>query len=595
MKRKFQFPGGLILILFSLIAFQCQKNPTVDKPPVDPLAEKITASIKGRVIDENGKPVNNASVKAGTSTTATDINGYFRLDNVQLAKNASFVSVEKSGYLKGCRTFLATAGNINNIQIQLIPKTNRGSFQASAGGNIVIQNGSSVNFPANGIINTSNNSAYSGTVNVIGAHLDPLDPKLPLIMPGNLTGLTTNNEIKVLQTFGMIAVQLEGSNGEKLNLASGKTATITMPIPASMSASAPATIPLWFFDESTGLWKEEGSASKQGNNYVGTVSHFSFWNCDVPNNFVTLQLKLKDQNGQPAAGYRVELKNTSNNSTASGMTDSSGSVTGAIPPNVSLEMKIYNACNELVHTQTIGPFTTNTDMGVVTITVPVSGNITVSGTVKNCSLVNVTSGYADVIIDGSTYRTATNNGNFSITIQRCSNTATVAQIIGMDLQAGQQSTSMPVNVTSGNYAVGNVIACGVSTAQFINYIIGGNPFNFTAPADSFNTYRQNLTTVISSYPMVFDSINWKYTSFNIEGIAAPGTYPVNASNFVVLKGSYPAPGSWQYVLENTVTVTITEFGGTGQYIAGSFSGTMREWYTNAVVNGSCNFRVRRTF
>ena len=266
-----------VLLFFALLAsYQCQKTPQDAPQPIDPLAEKVTASIKGRVTDENNKPVNSASVVAGTTTGTTDINGFFELSNIQLAKNAGFVLVEKAGYLKGSRTIFTNSGIVNNVEIQLIPKTNRGNFAANAGGNIVIQSGTSVSFPASGVINATTNTAYTGTVNVIGAYLDPTDPKLSLIMPGNLVGLTTTNEQKVLQTFGMIAVELEGSSGEKLNLATGKTATITMAIPVSLQASAPATIPLWFFDETKGLWKEEGSATKQGNSYVGTVSHFFF-------------------------------------------------------------------------------------------------------------------------------------------------------------------------------------------------------------------------------------------------------------------------------------------------------------------------------
>jgi len=586
------------LLFFALLTnYQCQKNPQQDVPQtIDPLAEKVTASVKGRVTDENGKPVNNASVVSGGSTTTTDINGFFRFDNIQLAKNAGFVLVEKTGYLNGSRTIFANAGIINNIEIQLIPKTIRGNFSASAGGNVVIQNGSSVSLPAGGIINVATNSAYTGTVNVIGAYLDPTDPKLSLIMPGNLVGLTTTNEQKVLQTFGMIAIELEGSNGEKLNLASGKSATITMPIPASLLASSPATIPLWYFDETKGLWKEEGTATKQGTNYVGTVAHFSFWNCDVSNNFVALTVKLKDQNGQPASGYRIELKNTQNSSTAYAITDSAGSASGAVPPNVSLEMKVYNRCNTLVHSQTIGPFATNTDMGALTITIPAPASITVSGTVKKCDLSVVTSGYADVIIDSLYYRAAINNGIFSISIQRCSNAPTTAQVIATYIQANQQSTSTTLNITSGNYATGEIIACGVSTAQYINFIIGGNPQNFISPVDSFNTYRQSTTTNISANSRNFtDSIIWQYTSFNFSGIIAPGTYSLSNNTFIVTKGIYPAAGSREYNLDVATTITITEFGNTGQYIAGSFSGTMRERYTNVLVAGSCTFRVRRGF
>jgi hypothetical protein len=122
------------LVVFALVtSYQCQKTPQdLPQTPIDPLAEKVTASVKGRVTDENGKPVNNASVVSGGSTTTTDLNGFFRFDNIQLAKNAGFVLVEKTGYLKGCRTIFTNAGIINNIEIQLIPKTIRGNFSASA-------------------------------------------------------------------------------------------------------------------------------------------------------------------------------------------------------------------------------------------------------------------------------------------------------------------------------------------------------------------------------------------------------------------------------------------------------------------------------
>ena len=594
MKLTLRYTTYFLLFFIVLTNYQCQKNPQEIPGPIDPLAEKVTASIKGRVTDENSKPVNNASVVAGTNTTTTDINGFFVLNNIQLAKNAGFVLVEKTGYLKGCRTIFTNSGIVNNVEIQLIPKTILGNFTAAAGGNIVIQGGTSVSFPAAGIINASTNAAYTGTVNVIGAWLDPTDPKLPLIMPGNLVGLTTTNEQKVLQTFGMIAVELEGSGGEKLNLASGKTATITMAIPASLQTSAPATIPLWFFDETKGLWKEEGSAAKQGNSYVGTVSHFSFWNCDVPNNFINLKLTLKDQSGNPAIGYKVELKNTTNNSTAYGVTDAAGNVSGAVPPSVSIEMKVYNKCNSLVHTQTIGPFNSNTDLGLINITIPSPASITVSGTAVNCNSTPVTNGYTDVIVDGGIYRTSITNGNFSITIERCSNATTTAQVIATDVQNLQQSSASTLNVSAGNFSAGSISACGVSTLQFINFTIGTIVHNFTPPADSLIVYRQDTTTNIQAFPKVFtDSASWKYTSFNFSGIAAPGTYLLPSNSFIVTKGTQAPPLSWQYNLTASTTVTITEFGGPGQYIAGSFTAPMRESTTNVTVTGTCNFRVRR--
>lgn len=77
-------------------------------------------------------------------------------------------------------------------------------------------------------------------------------------MPGSLRGTRTDSPEVVLQSFGMVAVEITGANGEALQLANGKTASISFSIAPSLLSFAPARIPLWYFDENTGLWKEEG-------------------------------------------------------------------------------------------------------------------------------------------------------------------------------------------------------------------------------------------------------------------------------------------------------------------------------------------------
>jgi hypothetical protein len=54
----------------------------------------------------------------------------------------------------------------------------------------------------------------------------------------------------MLTSFGMMAVELEGASGEKLQIKSGSKAILTMPIPSSAQGSAPGSIALWSVDES---------------------------------------------------------------------------------------------------------------------------------------------------------------------------------------------------------------------------------------------------------------------------------------------------------------------------------------------------------
>ncbi|MBK9415741.1 MAG: hypothetical protein IPN62_00315 [Flavobacteriales bacterium] len=96
-------------------------------------------------------------------------------------------------------------------------------------------------------------------------------------------------------SYGMAGVELSDAAGNRVELAQGSQATVRFPIPEGQQADAPPTIPLWWFDEELGYWVQEGEAQREGNDYVGQVTHFSWWNCDVPANFVLLKGNVLDQ------------------------------------------------------------------------------------------------------------------------------------------------------------------------------------------------------------------------------------------------------------------------------------------------------------
>ncbi|HRI25050.1 MAG TPA: hypothetical protein PLZ45_10250, partial [Ferruginibacter sp.] len=267
-----------------------------------------------------------ATVLVGSSTVITDKYGYFEAKNVQVIKEAAVVTATKAGYFKGIKTYIAKEGKAAFFRIKLIPKKTVGVITAAAGGTISQPNGLSIKLPAGGIINALTNTAYTGTVNIAAYWINPAANDLNRIMPGDLRGINTEGALQLLQTFGMAAVELTGSSGELLQIADGQKATLTLPIPSSLSAAAPASIPLWYFDESKGLWKQEGSATKTGNTYVGDVSHFSFWNCDVPSNFVQFNCTLKNSSGDPLPYALVKITVVGTNNSRWGYTDSSGYV-----------------------------------------------------------------------------------------------------------------------------------------------------------------------------------------------------------------------------------------------------------------------------
>lgn len=575
--------GGLTTILLAILLFaaNCRKSEVSHEGGNN--QSTITFGISGRVLDKNNVPVSGAQVKAGSITATTDVNGNFSLDNVSAKKDAAFVKVEKDGYFVGSRTFVAHAQTVNYVDIKLINKDVAGNFSAASGGAVSLAAGGSITFQPNGIVDASG-AAYSGSVAVSAFFIDPTVQGFTSIMPGDLRGITTGNEERGLQSFGMMAVELNTAGGQKLQLASGKKATIKFPIPAALLSQAPATIPLWHFDETDGMWKEDGSATKQGNEYVGQVSHFSFWNCDVPFQLVNFEATVKDQNGNAVVNAEVIIKQMSNGSLGCGRTDAAGKVSGKIPANQALEIKIKDRCNNTLHSQNIGPFSSTANLGTIPVTVNPTTTVVITGTGVNCTNAAVTNGYVHVVLDGMAFRGALNNGNFNISIQRCVSTAANAIISVTDVGNNQQSAISTLNVTSGTVNAGQISACGISTDSYIHFTIDTKNYSLTHPQDSIRitTFTsQQITTIEGSTR----SQPFEYISFNFPGFTA-GMSELQSLNVIV--------NSTTMVKNGNIGISIMEYGTvSGSFIAGTFNGLLRDSTTSVLHPIQCSFRIKR--
>lgn len=586
---KYSLDRNTLFLLIGIFFFSCQKSLDFENVnnaiPVD-LSTKINSAVSGFVTDENNASVPGAMVQFGSSTITTDKYGYFEAKNVQVTKNAAFVTVTKSGYFKSTKTFIASEEEPVFFRIKLIPKTISGNINSVSGGTVTLSNGLSVKLPADGIVNAATNNQYTGLVNIAAYWINPTATDLANIMPGDLRGITTEGTIKLLQTFGMAAVELTGSSGELLQIVNGQKATLTFPIPSSLAATAPTSIPLWYFDETKGLWKQEGSATKTGNTYAGDVGHFSFWNCDVPGDYVQFNCSLKKSSKEPLAYTVIKITVIGTNNFKYGYTNASGYVAGVVPGNSNLLMEVLPAygCTTVLYSKTFT--STNQDISLGLITVPNGSNIaTLTGTVTNCSNTAVNNGFI-VIKEGDIFTrySLDNTGAYSISKFFCSFPQTVT-LIGEDITNAQQSPFTSKIVNAGANTVANIQACGISTQQFINYIINGVAYSYTAPADTFSYFNDILSKI----------------SITAETVPASGQMSFGMSNAAITAGGnqnliffYPVPIYDSLSMNTPISVYISEYGQPGQFVAGSFTGTFTgQPPTNTPYNATCNFRIRR--
>jgi hypothetical protein len=591
------------LLVSSVLFYGCQKELSTENGGT-PVVITNQTSIEGRVTDESNMPVAGAKVKAGIATTQTDKNGMFKIANAAFTTSETFVTIEKPGYFKGSRNFFSRSGSNNFVRIQLLRKSVSARIPSATGGDAAMRgNGGSVHFDANSFV-TESGAPYNGTVLVATQYIDPAAADVNMQMPGDLRGTNTAGENVGLKSYAMAAVELTGESGQKLQIKPGTKATLSLNIPAALLATAPATIPLWYFNDSTGLWKQEGTAIKNGDNYEGEVAHFSFWNCDDPYYFVKIKMHVLNGAGQALIGAKVQITSTTRGSTAYDYTDNNGYVDGYVPKNETLQLQVFNSCNQAAYTANAGPFTADADLGNITLT---QSTTTVYGTAVNCSNQPVADGYVQIILNGHTEFAGITNGNFSSTFLNCPGNNSML-IIAVDNSSLQQSTASTVAVSSNNINLGQLTACGVSANTFFNLTINGTTLSGNTPDFYRYGWRDDSTNIyyngdIDYYYAAYDSTVTKYVYFVLtlpynNVFTVPSLYNNFNMGYSGITNS-----AEEYSLEALDTLTqkirFTEYGGPGQFIAGDFTGQLERLnYTsngNAAtdtVNATLTFRVR---
>lgn len=423
-----------------------------DNPPAPVV--NVYGNVLGLVLDNNNNPVSNAEVAYNNEIITTDDNGLFLFKDVKMNANGTYVKVEKQGFFMGSRRIYPDPNVTNYMEIKLLQKTIVGTVSSQSGGSLTLQNGAEIELPANGIVDASGNS-YNGDVNVAMQWLDPTASDLPQIMPGSLEAIDEEDQRVLLQSYGMLAVELETSNGEALNLGNGGIATLTFPVPSEIIGSAPATIPLWHFDETEGIWKEEGSAQLIGGEYVGDVSHFSFWNCDAPFQTIELSGCFEGFEGTPLSNTQVVAEVVSTGLSSFANTNNQGCFSGLIPLGEVLKIKLIGLCGTVLYEDEIGPFNDETDLGTISLpTLNDSELIFVQGDLVDCDGLPIDDGVLRIYSDVGAEYYFISNGSFSVPANICPGTDSI-YLSGNDLSDNQSLFSDPLG-----FAVDNIVPAG---------------------------------------------------------------------------------------------------------------------------------------
>lgn len=303
-------------------------------------------ALSGIVRDASGTPIEGVSIVSGSSAATTNTDGFFEFDQIQVVSvpnDRSVVRFSKAGYFDVVRSMDADddAADGASWEVVMCRKENNDFTSIktySSSSDQTLQAGEmKIDMPQDGYKVDGTGTGYTGKVKSEMVYLDPNNERFSEMMPGgDLAAVRSDNSSVQLVSYGMTDLNMYAENGDKLQLKEGCKAKLTFPIPAGMGENPPASIPLWSFNEKTGLWEEEGSAALQGNVYVGEVAHFSWVNLDYPEKQGTVYGYVKDDTGKVLPGVRLSIGQL----LAPTVTNSDGYYSHEVPANTAFSITV---------------------------------------------------------------------------------------------------------------------------------------------------------------------------------------------------------------------------------------------------------------
>jgi len=585
----------ITLLLLVLLAFSACRKEKDDLNLVnsithsDPAAVYINARLMGVVENEQGQAVSGAVVKVGNHQTTTNAQGLFLFNNVPLNQQGAFVHVTHSGHWQASRKVYPHHNGSHYTRLVILPVQNVAQVDAATGGEVTSNSGFEMNFQPDAFADAAGNP-FSGSVSVAARWLNPMDEGTVHMMPGDLRGVNAANQQVAIANFGIAAVELSGG-GQDLNLREGYPAELKFPVPEAMQSSAPSEIGLWRFDEVSGIWRQEGTATLNGSYYLAEVAHFSFWSIGEEYDVVELSGTISDENDNPVSGIPVSVLHPDFGYIGTVFTAANGFFSGQVPAGEQLTLMVSNQCNESLIAQSISPLSSDTDLGTITISDGESSMTMISGTLQNCDGEAVNSGIIYVCWSGGCQAIlAANDGSFAQSFVHCATQS--FNILVIDYNSGQ-TVSLNKSV-SESINLGSVVVCEAQLDTYISLNFDGNLRFYPFPNQFIQNGRTNLKAENSNY-----SIEVSFPGQNV-GVFANDTvsftyFEYSSTPEIAL---FLESGSCSLGECSNFTVTVSQYGEIGGYIEGTYSGTLDmsnslQQFPGESISG--NFRVIRQF
>ena len=307
----------------------------------------------GWVTDADSNPLPFVIVSADGKTVHTDGSGLFTFDEFSASEDIG-VSFSLTGYADSVQLVRVTPNATATLNATLKRLSTGSTLNNASTGGSASNSGNTLTFPA-GAINTG--SSKSGTVKI---QITPINLSIGVdvnCVPGELHATLSGGVTGVLDAYaiGNFTITIDG---DPTTLQSGATATIRFKLASGSGLEAGDTVPLWYFNASTGAWVQQGTgtvvAGAGGVLYVdGTISHLGWWCCAVAETHpFTIKGHVYDATAQPVSGAIVVARGLDYHGVVHTMSDANGAYTIKALPNAHVRLSLvlpgaYYVCDTL--------------------------------------------------------------------------------------------------------------------------------------------------------------------------------------------------------------------------------------------------------
>ncbi|MBN1907014.1 MAG: hypothetical protein JW927_18190 [Deltaproteobacteria bacterium] len=310
---KIKFSLLLIVLMAMVFTMACKtKNSGEFKPKLYYTIDGVVKNIAGDPLEKvrvevAGYTMTNSSDSKPTDqfATLTDADGAFSLEVIAYDKvDLISLKISKDGYSPNFMNVGVIEGETVETSGVLQLTSSLNAIDATVD-NTITNGGASVTISANTLVN-----AAGATVSTAQVSVTAIDTTGDLsLLPGDLYGFD-NGSLKLFTTFGMIDITVEDVEGDPLNLRSGATASISIPLGDNVGDNPSPTVGLWYYDQEAAKWLLQGSLTlnNAGTAYEGTISHFSIYNAGKTFEGVTyFKIRVIDQSDLQVYGASVSF------------------------------------------------------------------------------------------------------------------------------------------------------------------------------------------------------------------------------------------------------------------------------------------------